>query len=149
MIILECDNRILTASAKYTYLVTNYDANIGSLVALNVTDSAYAAGTFLLLGNFGAEDAEIVQIQTVDNDGGSVSLVSPTIFAHPESTRATILPYDQIRFFHTTDDTFAPSNPLTGYVDLQPSDWFTTYSDSLNSTGYGWYCFYNSETTIL
>jgi hypothetical protein len=39
--------------------------------------------------------------------------------------------------------------PLTGYVNIQPSDWFSSYNDESYSTGYGWYCFYNSVTTIL
>ena len=39
--------------------------------------------------------------------------------------------------------------PLTGYIPIQPSDWFTTFNDENHSTGYGWYCFYNSVTTNL
>lgn len=149
MIILEADNRTLVAATKYSFLVTNYSAGITNFSVLNATDSAYATDTFLLLGNFGAEEAEILRIATVNNDTGEITTTTPTLFAHAESTRATILPYNQIRFFHTTGTTFNLSDPLTGYIDLQPSDWFTTYGDESHSTGYGWYTFYNSVTTLL
>lgn len=149
MIILEADNRTLTTAAKYTYLVTNYSAGISTFSVLNASDSVYATNALLLLGNFGSEDAEIVKISTVDGTTGIVSTTAATKFAHSESTRVTILPYDQIRFFHTTTTTFDTLTPLTGYVNLQPSDWFTTYSDESYSTGYGWYTFYNSVTLTL
>lgn len=149
MIILESDNRTLAQSAKYTYLTTNYQSGIASFEVLNATDLAYQANAFLLLGMFGAEDAEIVKIATADNNTGAITITTPTLFAHAESTRVTILPYNQIRFFYTTTTTFDVVNPLTGYLNIQPNDWFTTYSDDTNSSGYGWYCFYNSVTTAL
>ncbi len=146
MVILEADNRTLTTAAKYSYLSTNYTSGVAAFSVLNATDSVFAVDAFILLGNFGAEDAEIIKILTVDNDTGDITTTTSTLFAHSESTRVTILPYDQIRFFHTTDTTYVTTDPLTGFLDLQPSDWFTTYSDESYSTGYGWYCFYNSVT---
>jgi hypothetical protein len=149
MIILEADNRRLTLSSKYSYLVTNQLSGITCFNVLNATDSAYATNAYLLLSNFGAEDAEVVQIQSVNNNTGVITITTPTKFAHAESTRVSILPYNQVRFFHTLTDVFdiGTAVPLTGFIDLQPSDWFTTYSDETFSTGYGWYCFYNSNTT--
>ena len=149
MIILESDQRNLITGAKYSFLVTNYTAGISSFSILNATDSTFATNAFLLLGNFGAEDTEILKISTVNNNTGEIITTTSTLFAHSESTRVTILPYDQIRFFHTTTTTFGTGTPLTGYVPLQPNDWFTTYSDESYSTGYGWYTFYNSVTTTL
>lgn len=149
MIILESDNRRLTLSSKYTYTVTNYPSGITTFSVLNATDSAYKANEFILLSNFGAEDAEVVQIASVDNVTGIINITTPTTFAHSESTRISILPYNQVRFFYTVLPVFDTVTPLTGYVNIQPSDWFTTYTDEANSTGYGWYCFYNSNTTNL
>jgi hypothetical protein len=148
-IILEADNRTLTTSAKYSYLVTNYSAGITSFSVLNATDTQFEVDAFLLLGNFGAEDAEVVQIASGDWNTGGITITTPTLFAHAESTRVTILPYDQIRFFHTTTTTFGVGTPLTGYINLQVSDWFTTFSDETYDSGYGWYTFYNSITTTL
>lgn len=150
MIILEADNRTLSTSTKYSYLVTNYSSGISSFSVLNATDSMFAANAFLLLGNFGAEEAEIVKILNINNDTGEITTVTPTLFAHAESTRVTLLPYDQIKFFHTTTAVFdiGSATQLTGFIALQPSDWFTTYSDDSFSTGFGWYTFYNSVTLL-
>lgn len=149
MIVLEADNRILTTATKYSYLTTNYASSISSFSILNATDSQFATDAFILIGNFGAEDAEILKIDTVNSTSGEITTTASTKFAHSESTRVTVIPYNQVRFFHTTDATFTTTDPLTGYIDLQASDWFTTHNDELNSTGYGWYTFYNSVTTLL
>lgn len=43
--------------------------------------------------------------------------------------------------------TFTGAVPLTGILPLQVNDFFTTFFDTINSTGYGWFAFYN-ETTL-
>ena len=149
MIILEADNRTLTTSAKYSYTITNYSSGVNTMFVLNATDTSFAHDAYLLLGNFGAEDAELVKVSTVDNNTGEIVFTTNTLFAHSESTRVTVLPYDQIRFYYTTTTTFDTSTPLSGYLPLQPSDWFTTYSDEIYSTGFGWYCFYSSVRNEL
>lgn len=145
---LEADNRILTSAAKYSYLLANYISSTSNLSVLNATDSVFATDAYLLLGNFGSEVAEIVQIATVNNTTGAITLVAPTKFAHSESTRVTVLPYNQIRFFWTPIEVFNTSTPLTVYLDIQPSDWFTTYDDASHPTGFGWFIFYNSTTLV-
>ena len=146
MITLEADNRVLTATAKYTYTTTNYSSGVSAFSVLNSTDSVWAVDALILLGNFGSEEAEVLQIATIDYNAGDITTTTDTLFAHSESTRVTILPYDEVRFYHTTDTTFSTADPLTDYVNIQPSDWFTTYDDEAYSTGYGWYTFYNSVT---
>ena len=146
MITLEADNRTLVASVKYSYLTTNYGSGLTTFSVLNATDSAFATNAFLLLSNFGAEDAEIVKILSVNTTTSEITTTTATLFAHAESTRVSVIPYDQIRFFHTTTTTFNTTTPLTGYIALQPNDWFTSINDETYSTGYGWYTFYNSVT---
>lgn len=148
MIILECDNRSLTAASKYSALVTNYMSGISTFSVLNATDSDFAANAFILVSNFGSEDAEILQILAVDNSTGLITTTTPTKFSHAESSKVSVIPYNKVRFFHTTTAVFDILTPLTSFVDLQPSDWFTSYGDGSYSTGYGWYAFYNSQTLI-
>lgn len=147
MITLEADNRTLTTSTKYSYLVNNCTSGIASFSILNATDSQFTTNTFLLLGNFGAENAEIVKITSVNNNTGDIVISSPTLFPHSESTRVSILPYDQIQFFYTATATFDMSTPLNiNPINLQPNDWFTTYNDETHQTGFGWYIFSNSTS---
>ena len=145
---LKADNRILVQNAKYSYLLANYISNTSNFTILNASDTVFAVGAYLLLGAFGSETAEIVQILLVNNVTGAIVLTAPTKFAHSESTRVTVLPYNQIRFFWTPIEVFNTATPLTVYVDLQPSDWFTTYDDGTHPTGYGWYIFWNSTALV-
>lgn len=148
MITLQADQRVLLSNSKYSFLTNNYSSGVSSLSLLNASDSAFAADAFLLLGNFGSEDAEVVRISTVDSSTGLITLTATTKRAHSESTRVSVLPYNQVRFYYTTTTTFSTGTPLTGYIELQASDWFSVYNDETYSTGYGWFTFYNSVTAI-
>src|SRR3990167_10098341 len=129
-------------------MVSSYESGVSNITVLNASDTAFAANAYLLLGLIGNEDCEIVQITSLNNDTGVINLAAATKFPHAESTRVTVIPYNQVRFFRTTTTTFSSTNPLTSYIAIQPSDWFTTYVDESNSTGYGWYLFYNETTAV-
>src|ERR1035437_9708619 len=135
MIVLQGDNRRLLSASKYTFLATNYGSGVTSLSVLNATDTDFSTGVPILLGDIGSENAEIVYISTVDSVAGIITLTTPILFPHSESSRVSVLPYDKIRYFWTPDTNFAVSNPLTGYIPIQVSDWFTSYSDQSQSTG--------------
>ena len=148
MIKLQADNRIISQGAKYSFLTNNYSSGVSSLSLLNASDTSFATDAFLLLENWGSEQAEIVKISTVDSTTGLITLTTTTKRPHSESSRVTVIPYNQVRFYYTTTTTFGVGTPLTGYVALQEGDWFTVYDDNTYSTGYGWFTFYNSVTTI-
>lgn len=129
--------------------------------------------------------------------GDQVIVGSLTKFAHAESTKATVIQFDQVRFFRTetpavpntvstktivqnqdksttqsSTSTIAtpktttytqpddPSNvttvdftppvvfegaiALTVPLPIQVNDFYTTFIDTVNSTGYGWFSFYDS-----
>lgn len=148
MIKIQADNRIISMGSKYTFLTNNYSSGVSSFYVLNASDSSFAADAFLLLENWGSEYAEVVRISTVDSNTGLITLTSTTKRSHSESAKVTVIPYDQVRFYYTTTATFGTGTPLTGYVNLQATDWFSTYDDEAYSTGYGWFTFYNSVTAI-
>lgn len=151
MIILEADNRSLTSSTRYTYLQDNHSSGVSSITVLNPRDG-FDSGDIILIGQMGDETSEMFQVGTVDTSARTITLLTAagaattTLFAHAESTRVTVLPYNQVRYFHTTTDTYDDLTPLTGYLDISTSEWFTTYEDESYSTGYGWFIFYNSVT---
>ena len=148
MVTLTADQRSLLQNSKYSFLTNNYSSGVSSFYILNASDTSFAADAFLLLGNFGSEDAEVVRISTVDSSTGLITLTTTTKRAHSESSKVSVLPYNQVRFYYTTTATFSTSTPLTGYVELQAGDWFCVYNDETYSTGYGWFTFYNSVTAI-
>ena len=144
-ITLKADNRQLTKNAKLSYLSTNYAAAVSSLVIVN--SNGFAANDYVLLGEFGSETSEIVQATTVTASTHTLTLGTATKFAHPETTKATILPYNQVRFYWTATATYATTTAVTSYIDVQADDFFTKASDTTHTTGFGWFVFYNSTTT--
>lgn len=170
MITFKADNRILTRDSKYSYTIDNYTSGYTSPYYLANVDG-FSVDKYVLIGNIGSESAEILKIASVDtsnqyitfkNDAGST--VYPK-FAHAESTRVTIIPYNKVRFFWsaTPADPVAPAiNPINPsfndasalpvdtitFYDITPSKTYTTYDDLTHSSGYGWFLFYNYNDSI-
>ncbi len=159
MIVLRADNRVLSENSAYSYLVDNISSNTNQITVVNT--EGFATDSFILIEDFGKEVAEIFRIGSVNATTGSITLLDKTgasantKFAHPESTKVYVLPYNQVRFYWTaaagdiTDEnpTFGTGTPLSGYEDLEPATWYSSYSDELHSTGFGWFIYYNSVTT--
>lgn len=159
MIKIQSDNRVLVSNAQYTYLTENYASGTSTLNIAN-TDPL-SVDDFILLGEFGHNDAEIFRVLSINTTSGDIvigtssGVSTPTIHAHSESTKITVLPYNNIKFYWTAalgtiadeDPTFAETTPLTAWIDLDPSSYYTTYEDSSNLTGFGWFKYKNSVTT--
>lgn len=126
--------------------MSNYASGVSAFSILNATDG-FAVDDYILLGNIGSENAEILKILTVNTSTGAITTTAATKFSHAESTRVTILQYNQVCFYWTATETFAITTPLVEYEDIHVSDWYTTYNDDAHSTGYGWFVFYNETTT--
>lgn len=156
MIILNADNRSLLAVAPYTYLVDNTPEGTGVISVVN-TDG-FNVDDFILLGGFGNEAVEIFRIGAIDSSLHTISLYDKngnsvgTGFAYPESTKVSFIPFNEVRFYWTAaagnitdeDPVFDTANPLSSWLDIVCSEWFTTYSDNAHSTGFGWFLFRNS-----
>lgn len=153
MIILEADNRVLLNGQRYSFTKDNYSSGVSSIFIMN-TEGFSDTTKFILIGNIGSENAEIFRIGAVDDTTGEITLhnaagsTTTTKYAHSESTRVTVLPYNQIRFYQTAAATYDDTNPVSNFIDLQPSEWFTVFEDENNSTGYGWFIFYNSAQSM-
>ena len=156
MITLSADNRSLTIGSPYTYLTDNNNSGKSSLVVVNSSD--ISTNDFVLVGLFGNPTSEIFRILDITGQvitlGDVTGAPIATSFAHPESSRVTVLPYNQVKFYWTAatgtiaDENPVPdlSNPLSSWIDIDPSAWFTAYNDDSHTTGFGWFLFQNSVT---
>ena len=148
MIILRADNRVIITGAKYSYLVNNYVSGSSSITIANY--DGFNVNDYVLVGNFGSETAEILKIKAVNSgaltfkDAGGVD--TNTKYAHSESTKVTILPYNQVEFFYETTTVFTGLTSISGKIDISAGDWFTIFTDANNLTGYGFFTFYNATT---
>jgi len=142
MVILKALNSSVLSGVKFSYLSTNYLSGVTSLVVSN--GSGFAIGDYLLLGEFGSETAEIV---LVSNVATNTLTVGATKFSHPESTKVTIIKFNQVKFYYTTTAVFSTVT-LLDTLDIQADDLYTKYYDTVHSTGFGWFIFYNSTAVI-
>jgi hypothetical protein len=143
-IVLKADNRSLIKNAKFSYLSANYVSGVTSIVVVN--SNSFTANDYILLGEFGSESTEVVQIDSITAATHTLVLKAATKFAHSQDTKLYVLPYNQVRFYHTATATFSATAPVTAYLDLQADDFYSVGSDTTNTTGYGWFIFYNSTT---
>jgi len=138
MVILKANNSALLNGVKSSYLTANYASGVTSLVVTN--GSGFQIGDSLLLGEFGSETSEIVQVSAVSTN---TLTVATTLFAHPESTKVYILPYNQVKFYWTSTATYATTT-LLATSNIQADALYTVYNDGSNSTGFGWFVYYKS-----
>jgi hypothetical protein len=147
MISIRAKNSNLTAGAKYSYLNSNYISGVGNVVLVN--SNGFADNDYILLGEWGSETSEIIKVNTVTVATHTLVLATNTKFSHSESTKITIIKYNQVKFYQTATATFSDSENYLGAIDIQADSLYTIYQDSVNTTGYGWFKFYNETNAKI
>lgn len=147
---LKADNRALVSNARYSYLSTNYSSAVATISVLN--GSIFSADQYVLIGNFGSSSAEILKIRSVSGNDltfkDESDVQTNTVQAHPESTRIYALPYNQVKFYYTATSTFDTLTTLAT-SNVSASEYFTAYTDGAHASGYGWFVFYNQESSAV
>lgn len=143
-VLVTADNKALFTGAKSTYLVNNYVS--GTSVFAVASSVGFATDQFVIFGELGNETSEIIRLSGAG--GNTITGTSVSLFAHPESTRVTILQYDQVRFYWTAAATF-DANTVLATSNIQVDDFSTKYIDGSNSTGFGWFKYYNSVSALF
>lgn len=152
MITLRSDNRSLVANAKFAYAVDNNIQGVGVIKVTNL--DPFQVNYPVIVGEIGKDDTEIFIVSAIDSAESTITLNGVTGYAHPESTRIVAIPFNQVRFYWTAatgtiadeNPTFDTDNPLTGWQSVDPSSFYSTYDDTTNTTGFGWFKYRNSET---
>ncbi len=145
MLSLTASNLELTKNAKYSYLSDNYNSAVHLVVVKN--SNFVVTNDYILFGEFGSQQSEIIQAGTVDSATHTVNLLTATKFAHPQDTKVSVIRYNQVKFYQTAAATFDSNENYLGTEDVQANRIDTIYQDSTNTTGYGWFVFYNSNTS--
>lgn len=138
---LRADLRPLIAGQETANLAIQEAAASNTITLDNVSD--FTAGDFILIGVLGTETAELKHISSIDSN--TVTLETPLGYAQPQDTLVTLLPYDQINFYHSTTVTGVLTALNVSPQDIVPDDIYNSYDDLINTTGYGWYRFFNSD----
>ena len=136
------------AAAATTLTVADTD-----LVPAATSSNTWADNDYMLIGNFGEETAEVMQMNaavtsatslTIDREGQAGGLR----FAHPIGTPVYRINYNRVEFNRNTTDTTSGVTVLTTIL-IQSDDLFTRYEDTANTTGYGFVRFNNQTTSAF
>jgi hypothetical protein len=89
-------------------------------------------GDFLVLEAFESEDAEIVQVGTIDNIEHLIELVTPTNIDHAIGVIMIKTPYDRLRIYKGTSTDLTTHTEITTlpYAPLRPDNAHTYYVDA-------------------
>lgn len=147
-------SELLSANIKEKLFSADY-SNLKSdtVSGLNTVD-VYSIGGFAInqiisIGNPATEGSEIIKTSASTAPSGStITLASNLIKSHSKDTLVYIIPYDQIEFSRA--DTLTGTNSVLGSVtDLDPEKDIMTYNDTVNTTGYYFWRFKNSITSVF
>ncbi len=143
-ITLRGDNRQLTKNAQFSYLSNNYVSGVDSFVVTSV--NRISVDDYLLFGEFGSEQSEILKVKTVTTATRTIVTTTDSAYPHAQDTKTTVLKYNQIRFYRDTVSTGATATALAAAQDIDADSLYSNYYDSINTTGYGFFLFYNETT---
>lgn len=127
-----------------TNLNADYLAGVTAITVSNI--SGFLVGQYVLLGNFGEPNAEIIRLHAATAPtGNTITLASATLNDHYTDTPVTILDFNQVEF--SIAATVGGSKTVLNTYGIQANRINTIYIDLTNTTGYGFFRFKNSGTT--
>lgn len=138
---IKADLRALTDSQPVTSFTDKVFAGATSFVVATAVD--FSTNDYVLIGSLASETTEIQQITVT----GSTFTTSALQFDHPQDAVITKIGYNQIAFYYSATVT-GVLTPLSGNIAIKPDSYYTYYDDIANTTGYGWFKFYNSTTGL-
>lgn len=145
-------NYELVKNREKTYLTASVAVAGTTLTVRGVDSNAWANNDWIIVGEIGSKNAEILQVNGAVSDGTSLTIDNAgsggARYAHAIDEPVYRIDYNQVRIYRNTTDSTTGLTTLTT-VEIQPDDQFTRYEDSVNTTGYGFVQFRNSDSTAL
>ena len=137
---------IETDGLEKSYLANPYSAGATSIEVKN--NNRFAANDRIMLGEMGHEATEVVTVSSVSANGTSI-VIGTTIFDHNADDPVTVLPFDQVKFYRSTDGGTNYSVLSTQNLDVDNADLQTRYDDTTGlATYYYKFTFYHSISTV-
>lgn len=124
-----------TDDYEKSYLATAY--SIGTTVIQVKNSDRFALNQRIMIGEMGLEATEMVTIASVNADQQTVTLSTPTLFAHEADAPVYVLRFDQVKIYRsTTGLTGAYTILATVNLDVDNADLETIYDDTTGLSSY-------------
>jgi hypothetical protein len=146
MAILQASNLILTDGQEETTLTVAAASGATTLTVFNIQD--FAISNYILIGDWGDDDAEIIQLHAATAPTGTtITLVAGGLArSHSVGDKVKRINFNQVEFSRYVAVGDAPSVLTTKATEAD--DEYTSYNDTTNATGYWRFRFKNSTTTV-
>lgn len=139
---IKADLRFLLVDQEVSYLSDKYYIGDTVLVVDNINN--LAVNDFVLLGTLGSEYAEIKKISSISSN--TITLTAGLTFDHSQDTTVSQIAYDKINFYRSATVTGVLTLLNVSPQTITPDNIYNSYNDTANTTGFGWFRFYNSVT---
>jgi len=140
----------LVKNREKTFLTAAISATATTLTVKAVDSNAWANNDWVIVGEIGTKNAEILQINGSVSDGTSLTIDNAgsggARYAHSVDEPVYRIDYNQYDVYRNTTDSTSGLTTLVSGREIQVDDLFSRYEDGSNSTGYGFIRFYNSQT---
>lgn len=135
-----------TEGLEKSYLANPYSAGATSIEVKN--SNRFAANDRIMLGEMGNEATEIVTVSSVSADGTTIT-VGATVFDHSADDPVYKMPFDQVKFYRSTDGGSNYSVVSTQAMDVDNADLQTKYDDTAGLSSYYYkFTFYHSISMV-
>lgn len=122
-----------------------------TLTVKAVDTNAWSDNDWIIVGEIGTQNAEVMQINGAVSDGTSLTVDNAGSgglrFAHSVDEPVYRIDYNKYRVYRST--TVDGTKTLLATQELQPDFFESMYEDKANISGYGFVAFYNSFTTAV
>jgi len=143
-------NAELITNKERTYLTAAVAVGGTTLTVRAVDSNAWADNDWVIVGEVGTKNAEILQANGAVSDGTSLVVDNAgsggARFAHAINEPVYRIDLNQVFFYHNTIDSTTGLTTLASNRELQVDDEYTRYDDTTQTSGYGFLRFYNSQT---
>ncbi len=143
MKLLQFNNKSLLLLATEVGLIKT-PVSAGTNVSVTIDDNSdLAQNDYVLVGVLGKPKSEIAKISAAVTPGTTIVL-DTLVFPHNAGTPITKIPYNQLKIYRA--ETLAGEKTLLTTAEIDADNEYTTYADTINSTGFAFFTLYNSTT---
>lgn len=150
MLLLVRNQELLTDREK-TFLTAAVAVAATTLTIRAVDSNAWADNDYIIVGEIGSKNAELLQINGAVSDGTSLAIdqlgSGGARYVHAIDEPVYRVDYNQVEFSRASTESGSKSTLTTS--EIQPDDLSTRYEDTANTTGFGFVRFKNATSSAF
>ena len=144
-------NTELVKNYEKTYLTAAVAVADTTLTVRAVDTNSMTDNDYLIVGEIGSENTEILQINGAVSDGTSLTVDNNgsggARFVHSIDEPVYRIAYNRVEFSRATTE--AGTKSVLTTAEIQPDDLYTRYEDTTNTTGFGFIRFNNQTASTF